>query len=34
MHQSSITLIGEVKSPKAYLIRDFLQRQWICLQVD
>jgi thioredoxin reductase (NADPH) len=39
MHQSSITLIGEVKSPKAYLIRDFLQRngfafQWIEVTTD
>jgi thioredoxin reductase (NADPH) len=39
MRQLSITLIGEVKSPKAYLIRDFLQRngfafQWIEVTTD
>ena len=39
MRSVSITLIGEVKSPKAYLIRDFLQRngvafQWIEVTTD
>jgi hypothetical protein len=39
MRQLSIKLIGEVKSPKAYLIRYFLQRngfafQWIEVTTD